>query len=143
MTDSQRNAQKRYKAKFKYLKIAFTPDQMQDLTAYCEMRCVAKSAFCTELILKKIYGGNIMEAKEMKKSEAFEIKFAGGNTRIIAKKYSKFEALEAMHREALDYQEFQRWQMEMQGYCSADITWQEVADAYGYCLDRIKEEEEI
>lgn len=55
--NAQSTADKKYRSKFKHQRIAFTPEEMSDLTEYCKEHNVPKTVFCKELILKAVYGG--------------------------------------------------------------------------------------
>ena len=52
---------RKYESKFKSMRLKFTPEQMEDLNAYCEKQGVPKSSFCVDLILRTIYGENSNE----------------------------------------------------------------------------------
>lgn len=67
---SQYDRSKKYEEKFKSLRLRFTPEQMQDLTAYCERHEIPKSTFCVDLALKTVYGGKI-ERSEFFADNAF------------------------------------------------------------------------
>lgn len=61
---------RKYESKFKSMRLKFTPEQMEDLTAYCEAHDIPKSTFCTDLALKTIYGGKV-EKEEFFADHAF------------------------------------------------------------------------
>lgn len=54
--NAQSIADKKYRSKFKQQRLLFTPEEMADLTEYCQEHNIPKTVFCKELILKAIYG---------------------------------------------------------------------------------------